>query len=39
MTPPIHWTSVTDAPVLSNGQWLLTLPLDSNISRFYGLRP
>jgi hypothetical protein len=39
LTPPILWTSVTDAPILSNGQWQLILPLDSNSSRFYELRP
>ena len=39
LTPPILWTSVTDAPILSNGQWQLILPMDSNSSRFYELRP
>jgi hypothetical protein len=36
LMPPVHWTSVTNSAVLSNGQFVVTLPTDVN-RRFYAL--
>jgi hypothetical protein len=38
LTPPVVWTPVTNAPILSNGQWIVTLPLGTNGSGFYRLQ-
>jgi titin len=34
LSPPIQWTTVTNSPVLSNGQFVVTLPAPAG-SRFY----
>jgi parallel beta-helix repeat protein len=34
--PPVHWTSVTNSPVLANGQFVVTLSANA-ASRFYVL--
>lgn len=36
LTPPVVWSAVTNLPVLSNGQWMVTLPRVSD-RRFYTL--
>ncbi|MGD0258843.1 MAG: hypothetical protein ABSD29_03365 [Verrucomicrobiota bacterium] len=36
LSPPIQWTAVTNNPVLTNGQFVLTLPADTG-NRFYVL--
>lgn len=36
LSPPIQWTAVTNSPVLTNGQFVVTLPADA-ASRFYVL--
>jgi hypothetical protein len=36
LSPPVHWISVTNSAVLSNGQFVVTLPTDAN-KRFYAL--
>ena len=36
LRPPVHWTSVTNSPVLANGQFVVTLSADA-ASRFYVL--
>jgi hypothetical protein len=36
LMPPVHWTSVTNSAVLSNGQFVVTLPTDLT-RRFYVL--
>ena len=38
LTPPVVWTVVTNTPVLSNGQWTVTLPIGTNSTGFYGLQ-
>ena len=38
LMPPMLWTPATNISVLSNGQWLLTLPLGSDSRRFYQLQ-
>ncbi|MGH7951525.1 MAG: glycosyl hydrolase family 28-related protein [Limisphaerales bacterium] len=38
LTPPITWTMATNAPVYTNGQWIVTLPTGTNSSRFYQLQ-
>jgi titin len=37
LSPPIQWTAVTNMPVLTNGQFVLSLPAGTG-SRFYVLR-
>lgn len=37
LTPPVSWTLVTNSLVYSNGQWLLTLPVNPNAAEFYRL--
>jgi parallel beta-helix repeat protein len=36
LSPPVKWTTVTNSPVLSNGQFVVTLATDAN-RRFYVL--
>jgi hypothetical protein len=36
LAPPVQWTAVTNTPVLSNGQFVVTLPLDA-ANHFYAL--
>ncbi len=36
LTPPVVWSTVTNLPVLSNGQWVVTLPREAD-RRFYTL--
>ena len=38
LTPPVAWTLVTNAPALSNGQWLVPMPPATNGSRFFRLQ-
>jgi hypothetical protein len=38
LTPPVVWTLVTNTPVLSNGQWIIKLPMGTNSSGFYQLQ-
>ena len=38
LTPPVVWTLITNIPVLSNGQWTLTLPPSTNSEGFYQLQ-
>jgi cellulose 1,4-beta-cellobiosidase len=38
LTPPIAWRMITNAPVLSNGQWMVALPLGTNASGYYKLQ-
>ena len=38
LTSPVVWTLITNTPVLSNGQWTITLPTDTNSKGFYQLR-
>jgi hypothetical protein len=38
LTPPIIWTRTTNAPVFTNGQWLVTLPIGTNGTGFYRLQ-
>ena len=35
---PVTWARVTNAAILSNNQWRVTLPLATNGSRFYRLQ-
>ena len=37
LMPPISWSSWAEAPVLSNSQWRLSLPVDSQTQRFFRL--
>ncbi len=37
LSPPVNWTTVTNAPVLTNGQFALT-PLTTNGQQFYRLK-
>jgi len=37
LVPPVLWTSVTNAPVSSNGQWRVSLPRDALPQRYYRL--
>jgi autotransporter-associated beta strand protein len=37
LTPPIAWAPVTNSIMYSNGQWKVSLPLDSGGSEFYRL--
>lgn len=37
LTPPVVWSTVTNLPVISNGQWVVTLPREAD-RRFYTLR-
>lgn len=37
LSPAAAWTLVTNAPAVSNGQWLLTVPMGSNSSGYYRL--
>lgn len=39
LTPPVTWSPVTNPAILSNGQWMLTLPLGGESRRFYELQP
>lgn len=39
LTPPVNWILVTNAPVFANGQWTITLPVDTNQAGFYRLQP
>jgi hypothetical protein len=36
LSPPIQWTAVTNNPVLTNGQYVVTLPAATG-NRFYVL--
>lgn len=38
LTSPIEWMRVTNAPVLSNGTWSISLPREANRSRFFRLQ-
>ena len=38
LTPPVTWVPVTNTPVLSNNQWMVTLPTGTNNSGFYRLQ-
>jgi len=38
LTPPIMWSAVTNAPVLSNNLWNVALTLGTNSSGFYRLQ-
>ncbi|HKI70534.1 MAG TPA: hypothetical protein VKA67_13170, partial [Verrucomicrobiae bacterium] len=37
LAPPVHWTAVTNATVVSNNKWKVTLPITNNL-RFYRLQ-
>ena len=38
LSSPIHWSRVTNAPVLSNDQWIVTLSPLTNGASFYRLQ-
>jgi hypothetical protein len=38
LTAPVTWTLATNQPTLSSNQWQITLPPDSNESRYYRLQ-
>ena len=38
LSPPVAWSPVPGAPVLSNQQWTLTLPVRTNAAGFYRLQ-
>ena len=38
LTTPTIWTPSSAVPVLTNGQWQLTLPADNTGTRFYRLQ-
>jgi hypothetical protein len=38
LVPTAVWTAVTNTPILSNGQWIVTLPAGTNGSGFYRLQ-
>ncbi|HEX3857451.1 MAG TPA: hypothetical protein VHY30_09165, partial [Verrucomicrobiae bacterium] len=38
LTSPITWTSLTNAPAYTNGQWIVTLPAGTNSTMFYRLQ-
>ncbi len=38
LAPPILWSRVTNTSVLSNSQWMTTLPVTTNGQRFYRLQ-
>lgn len=38
LAPPIIWTPVTNTPVYSNNQWMVTLPFGTNRCGFYSLQ-
>jgi hyaluronate lyase len=38
LAPPVSWTWVTNAPVLSNGQWRVVIPTPTNAAQFYRLQ-
>jgi hypothetical protein len=38
LTPPVTWTLVTNTPVFSNGQWMLTVPTGTGSGGYYQLR-
>ena len=38
LVAPAVWMLVTNAPVLSNGQWMVTLPIGTNSSGYYRLQ-
>src|ERR1700677_31636 len=38
LSSPVAWTPVTNLPSLSNGQWLVSLPIGTNNAGFYQLR-
>lgn len=38
LIPPVTWTLATNAPVMNNNQWQITLPNDGNASRYYRLK-
>jgi len=38
LTPPITWMLLTNTPVLSNNQWIVTLPTGTNAIGFYRLQ-
>lgn len=38
LTPPTVWTLVTNIPVGSNNQWIVTLPIGTNGQMFYKLQ-
>lgn len=38
LTPPVSWSAVAEAPVSTNGQWVVTLPIDQTATHFYRLK-
>ncbi len=38
LTPPVEWSPATNPPVLTNGQWVVRLPLTNRAARFYRLQ-
>ncbi|HTB84154.1 MAG TPA: glycosyl hydrolase family 28-related protein [Candidatus Sulfotelmatobacter sp.] len=38
LTAPISWFRLTNAPVYTNGQWIITLPTGTNSAGFYQLQ-
>jgi len=38
LTPPVIWTLMTNAPVFSNGQWTVVLPVGTKGAGFYELQ-
>ena len=38
LTPPVAWSAVTNAVVLTNNQWRVTLPATTNGQRFFRLQ-
>ena len=38
LSPPVTWTPVNVAPVLSGGQWAVELPMPTNVTQFFHLQ-
>jgi autotransporter-associated beta strand protein len=38
LTPPVIWTRLTNAPMFTNGQWTVPLPIGTNSAGFYRLQ-
>jgi hypothetical protein len=38
LTAPISWFRLTNAPVYTNGQWIIALPSGTNNAGFYQLQ-
>jgi hypothetical protein len=38
LTPPVAWSPVGGAPVISDGQWVQSLSADTNGQRFFILQ-